>query len=102
MEKNLNKIRTSHPVQKHIKFKDIKHVARFVNLYKDYFCVSQDDIRMNYIGYRVATLANGEARIGFKIKKSDWDEIQKFLKMKPDKDHWEYEYKKTRYWIYED
>lgn len=92
MEKNLKKVRDIHPVRRHIEFENIKQVARFVNMYREFFYISKDDINE---GRPYGFVTNKTNAIWFTIKKSDFEMIKKDLNLKDKKIY------RKQYWKFE-
>ena len=88
MEKNLNKVRTIHPISRSVEFKNVQDAAKFVNLYKDLFYKPKDDTQTwgnrSKFGFEADNFGNSCCIIYFTIKKSDWVDIEKNLCLKKD------------------
>lgn len=77
--KNLNKVRTVHPVGRIVEFNNFDELYKFVLLYGDLFYKAQDREKTFYIVHDIN--GNYETKIYFTIEKKYWDEIQKNLKL---------------------
>lgn len=84
MEKNLNKVRKSHPVGKVVYFHDIEEAKRFIDLYEDLFFVPKNGSRKEegYVLFERNWYDGFYADLWFTILPKDWKEIETSLKLK--------------------
>ena len=78
MAKNLNKVRTIHPISRVVEFEDNRQAAKFINTYKNLFYKAKGSCREEF-GFKVDHLGATCTTVYFTIKKSDWEQIEKEL-----------------------